>query len=268
MNREKYSNFMSVFKSGPAYNPSIIQKELLKMECSINLKAIKITSYLTNKILRNSQEGMYVKKSGLLRIKELLAKGERVVLMPMFKSFFDVFLISYSLLDNGIKFPFTIGCAEDTPNIRFINTLLNSMGIILNRREADQSAEISYINQAVLREIIEQQKFAIMFLNDQRIRSGKLSRPILPSQSITWLLQAYAQSMQSEGKTVHMVPLVINHERLFDIRHLATEMVSGVKKTFNVADLSQLIKQEGSGRLGKVFLNYLNPISLKEYVGE
>jgi glycerol-3-phosphate O-acyltransferase len=72
--------------------------------------------------------------------------------------------------------------------------------------------------------------------------------------------------MEGWGDSVHMVPLVICHERLFEIRNLATEMVSGVKKTFNIAELSNLIKQEGSGRLGKVFMNFLDPINLKEYV--
>jgi glycerol-3-phosphate O-acyltransferase len=47
--------------------------------------------------------------------------------------------------------------------------------------------------------------------------------------------------MQAEGKTVHLVPLVISHERLFDIRHLATEMVSGVKKQFSVIEMMNLI---------------------------
>jgi glycerol-3-phosphate O-acyltransferase len=81
----------------------------------------------------------------------------------------------------------------------------------------------------------------MMYINDFRLRSGKFSKPILSEISVLWLLQAYITSMQAEGKTVHMVPLVISHERIFDIRHLATEMVSGVKKQFSVIEMMKLI---------------------------
>lgn len=40
-------------------------------------------------------------------------------------------------------------------------------------------------------------------------------------------MQAYATSMQSEGKNVKLVPVSINYERIFELRNLATEMVSG-----------------------------------------
>lgn len=81
----------------------------------------------------------------------------------------------------------------------------------------------------------------MMYTNDFRLRSGKFSKPILPDISVFWLLQAYITSMQAEGKTVHMIPLVISYERLFDIRHLATEMVSDVKKQFSVTEMLNLI---------------------------
>lgn len=81
----------------------------------------------------------------------------------------------------------------------------------------------------------------MVYTNDSRLRSGKFSKPIMSDISVLWLLQAYITSMQAEGKTVHLVPLVISHERLFDIRHLATEMVSGVKKQFSVIEMMNLI---------------------------
>jgi glycerol-3-phosphate O-acyltransferase len=81
----------------------------------------------------------------------------------------------------------------------------------------------------------------MVYTNDFRLRSGKFSKPIMSDISVLWLLQAYITSMQAEGKTVHLVPLVISHERLFDIRHLATEMVSGVKKQFSVIEMMNLI---------------------------
>ena len=58
-----------------------------------------MTSYFVNKILRNSCEGIWVNSSGIQRVKDLLANGERVLLMPMYKSFVDPLVIYYSLAD-------------------------------------------------------------------------------------------------------------------------------------------------------------------------
>ena len=59
---------------------------------------------------------------------------------------------------------------------------------------------------------------------------------------------------------------MISHERLFDIRHLATEMVSGNKKEHSTVEFINMIKQESDARLGKVFINYLEPIDLRQYI--
>jgi glycerol-3-phosphate O-acyltransferase len=68
---------------------------------------------------------------------------------------------------------------------------------------------------------------AVLFQNDIRLRSGKISQPVVADLGILWLMQAYVTSMQKEGKTVHLIPVSINYERVFEVRNLATEMVSG-----------------------------------------
>ena len=67
----------------------------------------------------------------------------------------------------------------------------------------------------------------ILFQNDIRVRSGKLTQPVVGDFGILWLMQAYATSMMQEGKSVTLVPVSINYERVFELRNLATEMVSG-----------------------------------------
>jgi len=58
-----------------------------------------MTSYFVNKILRRSIEGIWVNQSGIQTVKDLLARGERVILLPTFKSFVDPLVIYYSLAD-------------------------------------------------------------------------------------------------------------------------------------------------------------------------
>lgn len=72
--------------------------------------------YFANKMLRASFDGIYVNRAGVGKVLDMIANKENVVLIPEYKSFMDTVLIHYSLLDAGIKLPFTIGSQEDTPN--------------------------------------------------------------------------------------------------------------------------------------------------------
>ena len=85
----------------------------------------------------------------------------------------------------------------------------------------------SYINQALIREIISSEQLLVMFQNDERMRSGRFTQPTVSDISIEWLLQAYLSSLQKDGKNLHLIPVAINYDRLFEIRNLATEIVSG-----------------------------------------
>ena len=80
-----------------------------------------------------------------------------------------------------------------------------------------------------MRELILKNPLTVMSQNEVRSRSGKFSKPIVSDLSIMWLLQSYLTSMQGAGKTVHLVPVTINYERVFEINNLATEMVSGIQ---------------------------------------
>ena len=75
-----------------------------------------------------------------------------------------------------------------------------------------------------------------LFQNDERIRSGKLSYPLYPDNSIRLLLNAYLRLMKYKYN-MYVVPVSINYDRLFDAGHLASEMVSGQFKNMNMAEL-------------------------------
>jgi len=59
-----------------------------------------------------------------------------------------------------------------------------------------------------------------------------------------WLLQAYLTSMQGAGKTVHLMPVTINYERVFEINNLATEMVSGIQAKVGLRKIYSMIMNE------------------------
>jgi len=49
---------------------------------------------------------------------------------------------------------------------------------------------------------------------------------VYPEKSVKWLLKAYA-NLKTQNLDIQVVPVCINYDRLFDIRFLASEMISG-----------------------------------------
>ena len=144
--------------------------------------------YYLNRQFRQVTQGLFVEEPGIERLKKLLAKGERVILLPQYKSFSDQFIILYTLAYYNIEIPFAVGNYEDTPRVNFLDICLRRIGYILAKRSREQSFQEKYVTQAVIREILEKDKFLMMFQNEVRMRGGKFSRPTEPDISIEWLL--------------------------------------------------------------------------------
>jgi glycerol-3-phosphate O-acyltransferase len=106
----------------------------------------------------------------------------------------------------------------------------------------------------------------ILFQNDIRLRSGKLSQPTETDVGVLWMLQTYFTNMQQDGKTVHVVPVSINYERVFEVRNIAIEMVSGKVPRLSFLQLMNMLQVETKGKLGRCFVNYGRVINLREYL--
>ena len=70
-------------------------------------------------------------------VKDLLSKNHRVVLMPIYKSFADFFLMFFLNNILGMPASFTFGCFEDTPRIKLFNKWLKNCGFIFSKRAKD-----------------------------------------------------------------------------------------------------------------------------------
>jgi glycerol-3-phosphate O-acyltransferase len=104
-----------------------------------------------------------LQQQGFDNIRKLLQQGERVVLMPVFRSFADLPVLLYALFENKIEIPFTIGNNEDLPSAKILEKVLKKIGYVLTKRSRDQSLQWSFINQAVIREIIDKYRFLLLF---------------------------------------------------------------------------------------------------------
>ena len=108
-----------------------------------------------NKTMRLGVRGLHVDKLGIQKVKSLVTSGNRVILMPLYKSFGDFFINQYVNYKFGLESGFTFGNFEDTPRFKgFKNGWLHTSGYIFARRNQDQSLQSNYINSALLKEII------------------------------------------------------------------------------------------------------------------
>ena len=137
--------------------------QLDSMHAKICWRTLMLTMAYFNRKFRQMCKGIYLQQQGFDNIRKLLQAGERVVLMPVYRSFADLPVLLYALFENKIEIPFTIGNNEDLPSAKILEKVLKNLGYVLTKRTRDQSLQWSYINQAVIREILDKFRFLLMF---------------------------------------------------------------------------------------------------------
>jgi glycerol-3-phosphate O-acyltransferase len=87
-----------------------------------------------NRTFRNAFEGIFINDPGLDKVKTLMQKKQKVVLVPIYRSFLDLSLILYSLYANNIDFPFSFGNIDDVPTVALMDSMLSNAGYISSTR--------------------------------------------------------------------------------------------------------------------------------------
>lgn len=160
-----------------------------------------------------------------------------MILVPVYKSYADPVMLHYIHHLQDMELGFTFGNYEDSPKIHLIDRFLKTTGTFLIRRGPQNSLSkktvssinpevMNYVYQSLLEEVVSANPITTLFQNDERIRSGKYSYPLYPDNSIRLLLKAY-QRLRKYKYNIHLVPVCMNYDRLFDASYLANEMVSG-----------------------------------------
>lgn len=83
-------------------------------------------------------------------------------------------------------------------------------------------------------------------------------------------MQAYMSSLDKDGKNIHLIPVAINYDRLFEIRNLANEIVSGETGKFSMLTVRRMLAEQGGddGAVGKVYLTFGKSVSLSDYLAK
>jgi len=113
--------------------------QLKSMDCTVNTKLLRTMMTGLSYRFANGIEGIYVDEPKTKQLKDMLENKKKVILLPTYKSFIDIFILYYTLYMNKIDIPFTLGNLEDTPRSKVMDQFLQSIGYILSRRTSDQS---------------------------------------------------------------------------------------------------------------------------------
>ena len=154
----------------------------------------------------------------------------------MYKSYADAMIMHFISYLKDVEPSFIFGNYEEIPKIDFILKLTKGVGVLLLRRfpqnhvindlSAQEIDAINYVNQSLLDEVVQGNKMTTFFQNDKRNRTGKFCLPNQADMSIKMILRTHAK-LQKLKYNIKIVPVCINHERLFEASHLANEMISG-----------------------------------------
>jgi hypothetical protein len=91
-------------------------------------------------------KGLYVDTVGVERVKDLVHQNKRVVLVPLYKSFGDFYILQLINYTMGIESGFTYGNFEDYPRVGGLTTdtigesvarWVERAGFIFSRRNED-----------------------------------------------------------------------------------------------------------------------------------
>lgn len=130
------------------------------------------------------------------------------------------------------------GNFEDTPRIPMIEAWLRKAGYIFSRRDSGQSVQNRYINQSLLREIIEKNKLTVVFQNEYRHRTGKLHRKPNADLSVRWLLESF-RDLPGIADNIVIVPVMTAYERLFETINLTDEMMNNHRRLISLKEIAQ-----------------------------
>ena len=72
--------------------------------------------------------------------------------------------------------------------------------------------------------------------------------------------------MPIQSKNLVIVPVMTSYDRLFETFNLTSEMASGTKKDMRMRHVAKRFATLKTDSLGQVFVKYLEPISVKDFL--
>jgi glycerol-3-phosphate O-acyltransferase len=183
-------------------------------------------------------------------------RSHALVFLPSHKSYLDPFILRGALGAAGLPRNHILGGI----NVSFwpMGPVLRRSGIVFIRRTIKDDAVYKLTLRAYLGYLVERRYNLEWYLEGGRSRTGKLRPPRLGV--LSYLVEAFRERGVDD---VYLVPVSIAYDQLQEVAAMAAEEHGAEKKAESLAWMLQYIRSQGQ-RLGKAYVNFAEPISLRQ----
>ena len=188
------------------------------------------------------------------------ARHHATVVLPTHRSNFDAGVMPTAWHELGLPPTHTFAGI----NMAFwpLGPLMQRSGSIFIRRDVKEDSVYRYVLREYLGYLVEKRFHLEWYIEGGRSRTGKLLPPRLGL--LTYVVDAYR-----EGRTddVVLVPASITYDQLREVNEFAGEARGGAKQKESIGWLVGFMRGNRRGRLGKIYVRFGKPLSLRELLG-
>jgi glycerol-3-phosphate O-acyltransferase len=261
---EKLQTRLEALAKDQNLSPASAQKRArksLKEICSdVRFTFIEIWNVFLSWLFNRFYDGLHVDTEGINEIKKVARKSP-IVLIPSHKSHVDYLIFSYVFYHHDLSLPLV--CAGNNLNFWPLGPIFRRSGAYFIRRTFAGDPIYAASLKAYVAQLMREGSFQEFFIEGTRSRSGKLFPP--RSGMLRIILETYLENR--EIPDVYLVPASIDYERILEEGAYLDEVKGAKKDKERFRDLLHLPKFLRR-RYGKVYVQFAEPISLKDALKE
>lgn len=260
MGSEEFSDQVKALAEKQKKKPEEVKNDmrryLQEMAADVNYSYVQFVYITLSYMWNNIYDGVVVKHDQLDRVRQIAGKHP-VVLVPMHRSHIDYLLISYLFFEHGITFPHI--CAGQNLDFWPVGRIIRKSGGFFIRRSFDGNDAYKESLYAYLKSLVASGHCIEFFIEGTRSRTGKLLMPKMGILSL--ILRAFAEGACED---IYFVPISVNYDQILEQRAYQKEG-SGAEKDKESASELLKVRRIFNKRYGKVYIEFTDPISLKDY---
>jgi glycerol-3-phosphate O-acyltransferase len=241
-------------KSGAVHKN--LKRYFEEIGADVNYSYIHFVHITLRYLWNNVFDGLVVKHDQLNRVRNIAGKNP-VVLVPMHRSHIDYLLISDLFYEYNITFPYV--CAGINMNFWPVGSIIRRCGGFFIRRRMRDNLFYKEALYAYLKSLLGQGHCIEFFIEGTRSRTGKQLKPKMGI--LNMMMRAFFEGACDD---IYFVPIAVNYDHILEEREYQKEGVGQDKKKENAGELLK-VRRIFKKKYGKVYIEFAEPLSLKQY---